>query len=379
MPSILELRQQEFNQRFSALPLAKKQSLTRRSLPPSSLHIVYILNHTSVCGGVKVILEHATYLSQKGARVTLVSHFPRPAFIPFIADYIQIPFQTELTLGIPPCDLIIATYWDHIQSCIDRHIAPVIYFEQGDYHLFDRDSISLNMKHFIDVQFSLAPFIITVSHHTAELIEALWGRQAEVYPNAVNTQLFNPSASAYYHPRPYILMVGSDASYFKGLPEILTAYTLVTPYLPDLDLIWVSPTPLSKTYSEPAKVIINPPQEVLASLYHSAFVFISASHYESFSLPVLEAMSCSCPVITTPNRGVTDYAKDYINCLYTPINNPASLADNILKLAANPALANTLIQGGLKTAGEYSWQSTISKLFAFYKEAAQFRDILSPE
>lgn len=379
MPSILELRQKEYVIRLAALSSAQKQILTLRSHPLTPpLHIVYVLNHVGVCGGVKVILEHANHLMMLGAKVTLISHFAKPDWFSCQADYIQIPFETELTLGIPPCHLIIATYWDHIQACIDRHIAPVIYFEQGDYHLFDRNSIDAASLHFIDVQFSLPPFIITVSHHVSELIKTIWNRESSVFSNAVDTSTFNLNLPPYRHPKPYILMIGSDESSFKGLPEILTAYSEVKKYFPYLDLIWVSPTPLSKTYDIPSKIIVNPSQLFLASLYRGASLFISASHYESFSLPVLEAMSCGCPVITTDNTGVRDYARDYINCLYTPINDPYKLAQTMYQLLNSPALIYHLIEQGLLTAQNFSWQKTIPSLFAFYKEVAQYQDILSP-
>ena len=33
---------------------------------------------TSVCGGSKIILEHANYLVDRGHKITIISHFPKP-------------------------------------------------------------------------------------------------------------------------------------------------------------------------------------------------------------------------------------------------------------------------------------------------------------
>ena len=86
--------------------------------------------------------------------------------------------------------MIVATYWDHIQPCIETGIAPVVYFEQGDFHLFDYDNMNQTLKNFIEKQFQLPSFIYTVSQQAADLIEAIYGREAKVYPNAVDEHIF---------------------------------------------------------------------------------------------------------------------------------------------------------------------------------------------
>lgn len=85
--------------------------------------------------------------------MTIVAHYVKPAWFPIEADYIQVPFDLELTKGIPDCDLIVATYWDHIQPCIETGIAPVVYFEQGDFHLFDYEKMNQTLKNYIQKQF----------------------------------------------------------------------------------------------------------------------------------------------------------------------------------------------------------------------------------
>ncbi|MDO5567490.1 MAG: glycosyltransferase family 4 protein, partial [Planctomycetia bacterium] len=310
METILTLRQEEFNRRYERLPFATKQHLQKKNnAPPNQpIHVVYVLNHTGVCGGVKVILEHAHYLALSGIKVTLISHFERPTWLKWEGQYLQVPFTKELTYDIPECDIIVATYWDHIQACIETHIAPVIYFEQGDYHLFERHTIVPELLNFIDTQFTLPNFFMTVSTPIAALINTLYSQHCEVIPNAINTDYFNLAATPFEHPHPYILMLGADETPFKGLNEIRLAFRYLKMFLPYLDLIWITPSEPSLPHFEAALTFVNPPQPLIAQLYKGALAFVSASHYESFSLPALEAMSCGCPVITTNNLGVSEYA-----------------------------------------------------------------------
>src|SRR5690606_16234504 len=141
------------------------------------LHIVYVMTHVGICGGVKIIFEHANRLKRLGAKVTIVTHFVKPTWYPIEAEYIQVPFDLELAKGIPDCDVIVATYWDHIQPCIETGIAPVVYFEQGDFHLFDYENMNLILKHFIHKQFKIPPFIYTVSQQAAEFIQNIYERE----------------------------------------------------------------------------------------------------------------------------------------------------------------------------------------------------------
>lgn len=374
METILTLRQNEFNRRYERLPFASKQHLQKKvnNLPNRPIHVVYILNHTSVCGGVKVILEHAHYLTLNGLKVTLISHFERPTWLNWEGHYLQVPFTRELTYDIPQCDIIIATYWDHIQACIETHIAPVIYFEQGDYHLFERHTITPDLLHFIDTQFTLPNFFMTVSTPIATLIDTLYSQRCEVIPNALNTDYFNLAATPFSHSHPYILMLGSDETPFKGLDEIRLAYKRLKIFLPYLDLIWITPSSPSSPHFETALAFVNPSQTIIAQLYRGALAFISASHYESFSLPVLEAMSCACPVVTTNNLGVSEYAVHHMNALITPISNINALTETIFTLLTSPQLRLSLINGGLQTAKHYTWSVSISKLISFYKYVAQY-------
>jgi len=84
--------------------------------------------------------------------------------------------------------------------------------------------------------------------------------------------------------------------------------------------------------------------------------------YESFALPVIEAMACGTCVITSDNGGIDDYAKDNINCLVFQRKNIDELIEKIQALFDNPELRVILAENGLKTAKKYTWAKSVNLL-----------------
>lgn len=370
---IQKLRTNEFDKRLARLPAAKAQLLTPSTKNLERVHIVYAMTHVAVSGGVKVILEHANKLTKAGAKVTLVSHYPKPSWFPIESEYVQVPFDLELAKGIPICDVIVATYWDHIQACIETGIAPVVYFEQGDFHLFDYDSMNRSLKGFIQKQMEIPPFIFTVSNQASKQITKIYGRDARVFPNAVDEGVFTIKGDKEIGEKPYLLMVGAESAKFKGISDIISAYEKVKKDF-DMDLYWITPEQPSLAMKEKvAKVFVSPSQQKISSLYRGATLFICGSTYESFSLPTLEAMACGCPVVTTNNTGVLEYAVDQENALICQMKNPVDMAEKIACVLSSEDTQNKLRNKGLMTAQKYNWESSIKELLLFYKEVSSYK------
>lgn len=368
---IQTLRTNEFNRRLARLPDAEKQLLTRiRRKEDDQLHIVYAMTHVGISGGVKVIFEHANRLKKAGARVSLVSHFQKPSWFPIETEYIQVPFDLDLAKGIPNCDVIVATYWDHIQACIETGIAPVVYFEQGDFHLFDYDSMNGTLKNFIQRQLEIPPFIFTVSNQASKQIVSIYGREAKVIPNAVNEDIFTMNGGKERGERPYLLMVGAESAKFKGIADIISAYEKVKSEF-DIDLYWITPEQPSEAMKKRvAKVFVGPTQQKISSLYRGASLYICGSTYESFSLPSLEAMACGCPVVTTNNIGVLEYAVDQENAVICQMKDPVEMAEKMACVLSSEEIQKRLTANGLITVEKYKWNTIIEELLDFYKKVA---------
>ena len=369
---IKQLRANEYQNRIRNLKYAVPQILREKAQTSSdTIHIVYVMAHVSVCGGTKIIFEHANNLKRWGARVTIVSHFVKPDWFPIEAEYLKVPFGIDAAQGIPDCDVIVSTYWDHIQACIDTGIAPVVYFEQGDFHLFDHAQIDEDTLETIQKLFKLPTYITTVSERSADYIKNVYSRDSVVFHNALDDEIFTLHGNSYKTNRPYLLMMGGEQQEFKGINDIIKAYSTLKDAGYELDLIWITPYEPARNYPEITRIFVSPSQTQIAELYRGAFVYVSGSHYESFSLPGLEAMACGCPLVTTDNVGVKEYAIDSVNSLFSRIGDSDDQAQKIKSLIENPDLYQHLRLNGLETAGKFKWNRIIPELLLFYKGIAK--------
>ncbi|MGC8779506.1 MAG: glycosyltransferase family 4 protein [Anaerolineae bacterium] len=99
--------------------------------------------------------------------------------------------------------------------------------------------------------------------------------------------------------------------------------------------------------------------------YRAADLFIYPSLYEGFGLPVLEAMACGTPVITSNASSLPEVAGDA--ALLVPPDDADALAGAMARVWHEPALAAALREAGLKQASRFSWQRTARETLAVYR------------
>lgn len=108
------------------------------------------------------------------------------------------------------------------------------------------------------------------------------------------------------------------------------------------------------------------PKENLILLYNMAAVFVMPSIYEGFGLPILEAMSCGCPVVTSKEGSVPEVAGDA--AFYVDPYNTDSIAEGVLEVFSNQKLQEELSKKGLARAKKFSWKKTAEETTAVYKK-----------
>jgi len=103
----------------------------------------------------------------------------------------------------------------------------------------------------------------------------------------------------------------------------------------------------------------------LARLYRGARCVVYPSLYEGFGIPVLEAMACGAPVVTS-RGGATEEVAGGAAVLVDP-EDAASIAAGITEAVAR---ADELRAAGLRRARDYSWDESARLLLAAYEAAA---------
>lgn len=107
------------------------------------------------------------------------------------------------------------------------------------------------------------------------------------------------------------------------------------------------------------------PQEDLPVLYNGAKIFVYPSLFEGFGLPVLEAMACGAPVVTSNVSSLPEVSGDAA-VLIDPYQVDA-IADGIYQLLHQPQLYEECRRKGLERAGQFSWKKTAEKTVDVYK------------
>ncbi|MDE2950299.1 MAG: glycosyltransferase family 1 protein [Chloroflexota bacterium] len=106
------------------------------------------------------------------------------------------------------------------------------------------------------------------------------------------------------------------------------------------------------------------PDEDLPALYSGARALLALSLYEGFGLPVLEAMACGTPVITSNLSSLPEVAGD-AGILVNPLDSEA-ISDAIMKTLTDAALRQQLVAAGFERVKRFSWASAASQLKAIY-------------
>jgi glycosyltransferase involved in cell wall biosynthesis len=106
----------------------------------------------------------------------------------------------------------------------------------------------------------------------------------------------------------------------------------------------------------------------LRELYARAACVVLPSLHEGFGLPVLEAMACGTPVITSSSSSLPEVAGDA--ALQVDPHDAIELSDAMHRLLDDPALRQELRERGLRWVGRFSWQRTAEQMSRLLDEVA---------
>lgn len=109
------------------------------------------------------------------------------------------------------------------------------------------------------------------------------------------------------------------------------------------------------------------PRDDLPALYTGASVFVFPSLYEGFGLPVLEAMACGTPVVTSNVSATAEMAGDA--ALVVDPRSVEEIVSAVTRIVDDPALASELRERGLRRTVAFSWERAARETVAVYERA----------
>lgn len=185
----------------------------------------------------------------------------------------------------------------------------------------------------------------------------------------------------YNLPDKFVLYVG-DVTWNKNLPRLIEAIKKI-----DVFLVMVGRALINKDFdrknpwnqdlvkvqelANDDKRIIRlgfVPTKDLISIYNLATVFVMPSLYEGFGLPILEAMSCGCPVVTSKKGSLLEVAGSA--ALFVDPYDVKSIASGIKNLFEDEAgERGRLSSEGIDHAKNFSWKKAADQTIKVYEKA----------
>jgi glycosyltransferase involved in cell wall biosynthesis len=109
--------------------------------------------------------------------------------------------------------------------------------------------------------------------------------------------------------------------------------------------------------------------EETVPFYQAADAYVNPSFNETFSLPILEAMACGCPVVVSDISCLPETAGGA--ALLCDPSDPASIARAIVEAVGSAR--DRLRDDGLRRAGQFTWRTTAAATLDVYREVAERR------
>lgn len=264
-------------------------------------------------------------------------------------------------------------------------LAPILLFQHDliEYHLANQVWYKMLFRKFaIPYAIKLANRIVSVSNNTTNDLRCFLGvpdSKVVTILSGVHREGLGPQdrdecrrrvSHKYKIDGEYILYVGTLTLPQKNLLRLVEAYRLLRNRGCQAQLL------LAGAFGKESHRILELIESLglrqhtitpgyvdeadLPYLYSGATAFCFPSLYEGFGLPVLEAMACGCPVVTSNVSSMPEIAGEAA-ALVDP-NDSKAIADALWALLCDPELRRQRAEQGLAQAARFSWDKAARQL-----------------
>jgi len=230
-----------------------------------------------------------------------------------------------------------------------------------------------------------ADHVLTVSQAARSEITAHYGLpddRVTVAPNAVDRTVFRPmdrpETEAFRArnglPFPYIVFVGTIQPR-KNVLALLRAFEILGPRRRGHHLVlvgrrgWASDDVFRFVVERGLNDVVHHIDEAdtidLVGFYNAATVLAYPSLYEGFGVPILEAMSCGCPVVSANTASMPEVYGDA--ALPFDPHSSEALSTRLGEVLDDETLRATLVRRGFANCGRFSWERTAAAVGAVYR------------
>lgn len=260
-------------------------------------------------------------------------------------------------------------------------LADMTFFSHPQYHMFWKQKY---FKYMIPRSIHKADKVIAISESTKkDILKHVSVDEKKImvthlgYDTLFSKQSINkiiPILKKYNINFPYILFVGMLEPR-KNVPSLIKAFAAIKNKQNHMLVIvgkkgwqydkifdWVQKLKLEQQVVFTGYV----PDEHLSALYSGATCFVYPSFYEGFGIPIIEAMACGCPVITSNNSSMEEIAGDAA-ILVDPYD-VQTITRAIETYLYNNDERKKRAKQGIKYVKRFSWETMVKKTEQIYKE-----------
>src|SRR3989344_2092852 len=290
-------------------------------------------------------------------------------------DLLHLPFVFDVYhLSIPENIKTIITIYDIIPL-----LFPKQYFQNRKAEDWYRQRFSEIKKvaKIITISKASKKDIIKILKIPEEKVEVIYGGIDEKF-KIIEDEKVTEILNKYKITHPYILTI-STHSFHKNIPRIFQAFkeyiisekdenltlTVVCKLTSNEEKDWKRQ--LRELDIEKKVVLTNFVEDNdLPAIYNGAEVFLFPSLYEGLGLPVLEAMACGVPVITSYASSLPEVGGD--GAKYVNPENVTEIKNAISEILENKDLKSVMIKRGFEHTKKFSWKKAAKETLKVYED-----------
>jgi glycosyltransferase involved in cell wall biosynthesis len=364
----------------------------------TTMRITIVLHHAEMSGGNRVVAIHARQLMKRGHDVTVVStplplpgwrdvarslvrdrRLPaEPVLGPSHLDGTGVPhhvierYRPITDDDLPDADIVMATWWR--TAAWVAALSPAKGVKCHLVQHYEDWGLGESAVADVDAAYRLPLFKVCVSQWLAELMRRKFGCEGVAcVSNGVDLDQFQtpprdkqspPAIGMLYSPQP-----------FKGCRWTLQAVEAARREIGELQLLaFGNETPGDDLPLPPGtRFYRQPPQDRIRDIYGGCDAWLVGSRSEGFGLPILEAMACRTPVISTPVGAAPELVIGGGGCL-VDFEDISAMAQRIVRYIKMPLQQwRECSQRAYAVASEHSWSRSVDEMQQVLSERMETR------
>lgn len=194
--------------------------------------------------------------------------------------------------------------------------------------------------------------------------------------NKIGSKDFIKMAEKFGFKKPYLFYIG-NAQPHKNLPRLISVFSKLKEKYFDLSLVLSGPNHYFwekiKKESHLGGVIFTGfvSEKEMVSLYQNAEAFIMPSLEEGFGIPLLEAMACSCPVVSSKAGSLPEIGGPLVGgaVIYFDPKDEKEMENKIFQVLKSEKLRKELIKKGERRYKKFSWEKMAKQTLEIYQSS----------